>query len=210
MPVVSESATESSHAYTYGLFSNISTPYLYLSIFFFLCITIFIRRNRNATAKLQYHFPPSRPSTPILLEKSDPLNTFSYANENVNFHTTTNAPHPKTTPQSSTTSLDLTNSPTSISTAQQTFSRAPPAPPFTPPSPLETLPYAGLNGDITSTPSEAPSTRRRSYTKASNPQTNSPAVTGEIISSDGWRRHTRVFGGGVCEACAESERRMSA
>ncbi len=36
-------------------------------------------------------------------------------------------------------------------------------------------------------------------------------VTGEIlVSPEGWRRHTRVFGGGVCKACEESERRMSA
>jgi len=49
--------------------------------------------------------------------------------------------------------------------------------------------------------------RRRSYTK------NMPdggEVSGEIIVAEGWRRHTRVFGGGVCKACEESERRMSA
>jgi hypothetical protein len=49
--------------------------------------------------------------------------------------------------------------------------------------------------------------RRRSYTK------NMPdggEVSGEIIVAEGWRRHTRVFGGGVCKACEESERRMGA
>jgi len=49
--------------------------------------------------------------------------------------------------------------------------------------------------------------RRRSYTK------NTPEggeVSGEIVVAEGWRRHTRVFGGGVCKACEESERRMSA
>jgi hypothetical protein len=35
-------------------------------------------------------------------------------------------------------------------------------------------------------------------------------MSGEIIAAEGWRRHTRVFGGGVCKACEESERRMSA
>jgi hypothetical protein len=59
--------------------------------------------------------------------------------------------------------------------------------------------------------------RRRSYTKthstsstSSTGSTSSVTVTGEIIASDSWRRHTRVFGGGVCKACEESERRMSA
>jgi hypothetical protein len=49
--------------------------------------------------------------------------------------------------------------------------------------------------------------RRRSYTK------NTPdggEVSGEIVVAEGWRRHTRVFGGGVCKACEESERKMSA
>jgi len=49
--------------------------------------------------------------------------------------------------------------------------------------------------------------RRRSYTKTTSAGTE---VTGEIVVAEGWRRHTRVFGGGVCEACLESERRMSA
>jgi hypothetical protein len=38
---------------------------------------------------------------------------------------------------------------------------------------------------------------------------NEIQVSGEIVVAEGWRRHTKVFGGGVCEACAESERRMS-
>lgn len=51
--------------------------------------------------------------------------------------------------------------------------------------------------------------RRRSYTKTSS---NGSSVSGEIIQADNWRRHTRVFGSpsGVCLACEESERRMSA
>jgi hypothetical protein len=29
-----------------------------------------------------------------------------------------------------------------------------------------------------------------------------------IIAAEGWRRHTRVYGGGVCQACEESEEQM--
>ncbi|KAA8565284.1 hypothetical protein EYC84_011007 [Monilinia fructicola] len=166
MPVVSEPTTGLSHTYTYGLLSNISTPYLLLSLFIFLCITIFIRRKRSATAKLQYHFPPSRPSTP-LLEDPD-LNGFPYEKNDAGIESTA----PPTYPQA--------------------FSRPPPPPPFTQSSPLEPLTFSPINGLPTSTPTEDSLPRR------------------EIISGDGWRRHTRVFGGGVCEACAESERRMSA
>lgn len=47
--------------------------------------------------------------------------------------------------------------------------------------------------------------RRRSYTKTVE---GGMEVEGEIIVAEGWRRHTRVYGGGVCQACLESERRM--
>jgi hypothetical protein len=49
--------------------------------------------------------------------------------------------------------------------------------------------------------------RRRSYTK---PTPSGGEVSGEIVVAEGWRRHTRVFGGGVCKACEESEKRMQA
>lgn len=32
----------------------------------------------------------------------------------------------------------------------------------------------------------------------------------EIVVAEGWTRHTRVYGGGVCQACVESEERMRA
>jgi len=69
--------------------------------------------------------------------------------------------------------------------------------------------------DATSYPSSSSSTdslpRRRSYTKALSTSSNlSQAVNGEVIMGEGWKRHTRVFGGGVCKACEESERKMSA
>ena len=66
-------------------------------------------------------------------------------------------------------------------------------------------------GTFSDTPSGKDIPRRRSYTKTLSTSSNpSQAVQGEIIQSDSWRRHTRVFGGGVCKACEESERRMSA
>ncbi|KAK0102256.1 hypothetical protein ONS95_005878 [Cadophora gregata] len=49
--------------------------------------------------------------------------------------------------------------------------------------------------------------RRRSYTKTT---AGGVEVQGEVLMAEGWRRHTRVFGGGVCIACEESERRMTA
>ncbi|KFY61941.1 hypothetical protein V497_02696 [Pseudogymnoascus sp. VKM F-4516 (FW-969)] len=51
-----------------------------------------------------------------------------------------------------------------------------------------------------STPATEP--RRRSYTKTAS----GVEVVGEVVTGEGWRRHTRVYGGGVCLACLESER----
>ncbi|KAI9742153.1 MAG: hypothetical protein M1818_004053 [Claussenomyces sp. TS43310] len=53
---------------------------------------------------------------------------------------------------------------------------------------------------------ELPVPRRRSYTK----DVEGVEVEGEIIVADGWSRHTRVYGGGVCQACLESERKALA
>ncbi|RDW71587.1 hypothetical protein BP6252_08150 [Coleophoma cylindrospora] len=49
--------------------------------------------------------------------------------------------------------------------------------------------------------------RRRSYNRLT---TDGVPVAGEIVVAEGWRRHTKVFGGGVCLACIENERRASA
>lgn len=92
-------------------------------------------------------------------------------------------------------------------------------PPFTPPmldlsasSNNPSLADAALPAELSSfsssstfEASELPP-RRRSYTKMT---TEGTEFTGEIVAAEGWRRHTRVFGGGVCEACLESQRRMS-
>jgi hypothetical protein len=106
------------------------------------------------------------------------------------------------------------------------FQRPPQPLPFTPPTPASnqeyysspmqdfTTPQMQETEFVTSPISQSPPEtfdsmlpRRRSYTK----QTPSGAeVSGEIITGEGWRRHTRVFGGGVCKACEESDRRMTA
>jgi hypothetical protein len=46
--------------------------------------------------------------------------------------------------------------------------------------------------------------RRRSYTKVVDGV--GVEVQEEIVVAEGWKRHTRVYGGGVCQACLESER----
>lgn len=58
--------------------------------------------------------------------------------------------------------------------------------------------------------------RRRSYTKTITTSPDGTVKIGEIVqvnvsgeimtSPDGWRRHTRVFGGGPCRACEESDK----
>jgi hypothetical protein len=50
---------------------------------------------------------------------------------------------------------------------------------------------------------EAPS-RRRSYTKVVDGV--GVELQEEIVAAEGWKRHTRVYGGGVCLACLENER----
>lgn len=87
--------------------------------------------------------------------------------------------------------------------AKPRIQRPPQPPPFTPPMPEPTE----MNFS-SSEPAMDMAPRRRSYTKTMSDGTE---VSGEIIvAAEGWRRHTKVFGGGVCRACEESERRLSA
>jgi hypothetical protein len=92
-----------------------------------------------------------------------------------------------------------------MSEAQPRMPRPPRPIPFTPPMPAQTdlnfSSYESFEPVMEMPP------RRRSYTKTMTDRTE---VSGEIIVAEGWRRHTRVFGGGVCKACEESEMRMSA
>jgi hypothetical protein len=77
--------------------------------------------------------------------------------------------------------------------------------------PSPSISKEGGDGDVTGTSSttgsgtgpEAPP-RRRSYTKVVDGV--GVEVQEEIVVAEGWKRHTRVYGGGVCQACLESER----
>lgn len=48
--------------------------------------------------------------------------------------------------------------------------------------------------------------RRTSYSRT----IDSVPLQGEVAVTEGWKRHTRVYGGGVCEACEESAAKMRA
>jgi hypothetical protein len=65
-------------------------------------------------------------------------------------------------------------------------------------SPIEEM--DGSSNDSSAANGSLP--RRRSYTKTSG---EGVEVQGEILIMEPWRRHTRVYGGGVCLACLESE-----
>jgi hypothetical protein len=90
-----------------------------------------------------------------------------------------------------------------VSPAKPRIQRPPQPLPFTPPM-LEQAPT-----EMTFSSFEAMEIppRRRSYTKI---MADGTEVSGEIIAAEGWRRHTKVFGGGVCKACEENDRRMTA
>ena len=93
----------------------------------------------------------------------------------------------------------------SISEAKPRVQKPPQPSPFTPPLRAQTDPsFASF--EAYESAAEMPP-RRRSYTKT---MVDGTEVSGEIIVAEGWRRHTKVFGGGVCKACEESEKRMSA
>jgi hypothetical protein len=52
-----------------------------------------------------------------------------------------------------------------------------------------------------------PAPRRRSYNKNLSIDGSMGIEVNEeiMVAAEGWRRHTRVYGGGVCQACLESE-----
>jgi hypothetical protein len=117
-------------------------------------------------------------------------------------------------PPPSPSSPSLLNEKQPLLPPSQTHS--PPTSEYQPPLPLppplnNSIPPLPSSHPAFFDPSSAASTdlppRRRSYTKTTPTGTE---VSGEILVAEGWRRHTRVFGGGVCIACQESERRLSA
>ncbi|KAF8855132.1 hypothetical protein BDZ45DRAFT_676422 [Acephala macrosclerotiorum] len=183
---------------------GLSVPHVLVALVLLSCAVVFIRR-RFAQKKLASSMAPQRPE---------------YREEKMRF-------------MSPDTEYEY-QAPRSM------MPRPPPAAPFTPPTlaetnetnvrNLESVPASPISISSSSSP-PSPSfsnsfdsfesglkidiPRRRSYTKTIGSSKEGEGigmeVTGEIVvSPEGWRRHTRVFGGGVCKACEESERRMSA
>ena len=123
---------------------------------------------------------------------------------------TTNATS-NTAPSSTSYPVTESQSAAPAAPAKPRIQRPPQPLPFTPPvldqSQLQLQSQSPTEMTFSSFEALEASPRRRSYTKTMSDGTE---VSGEIIVADGWRRHTRVFGGGVCKACEESERRMTA
>jgi len=111
--------------------------------------------------------------------------------------------------KSQTKDISLT-SPTSTSTTTATAPSQLPTPPrrrsYTKTSTVPISPARAYTFPITADESE--------FQFGSGADPNPPLVMGielaeeVIIAAEGWRRHTRVYGGGVCRACEESEEQM--
>jgi hypothetical protein len=217
MPVLSETTASSS-------LPGLDLPYVFIGGSLLLIIGVLISRKskKSATTPLP-QFPEKVPQ-----ENYSPPMTFpqhQHQHQHHAHHPTILSrppqPLPFTPPTLSTTIFPAPLSPTASFTQSQPSSPGLNASYYDSPTTLEfEFPYSSTPSSeppaLTST-STSQLPRRRSYTKTSSPEasfssssSSSVTVTGEIISAEGWRRHTRVFGGGVCKACEESERRMSA
>jgi len=109
---------------------------------------------------------------------------------------------PRTSSQTNNTSPRPDPPPSASPEEPKRSPQAPPqSAPFCPPLPAPTDPDFSSFEPVE--PALALPPRRRSYTKT---MVDGTEVSGEILVAEAWRRHTRVFGGGVCQACEESER----
>lgn len=158
------------------------TPYFFLGALVVLLAGVFISRRKRPLAQ---------------------IHTMSFSPENLPEKVAVATPN---IPAS--TSIGISETPSaSLAKPRIGAPRTSQPPLFTPPLPSPTAEtFSSSSFDSYEPVLEMPP-RRRSYTK------NTPdggEVSGEIVVAEGWRRHTRVFGGGVCKACEESERRMSA
>jgi hypothetical protein len=159
---------------------DITVIYVFLGVFLLALLGVFIRRRSKTT---QFSIMASA-------SEKEPLMN----NNNANYNNNENE---NTGPESQSAALG--------SPAKPRIQRPPQPPPFTPPT-LAESPTEMIFSSFEAM-EMPPAPRRRSYTKT---MADGTEVSGEIIVAEGWRRHTRVFGGGVCKACEESERRMTA
>lgn len=200
-----------------GLAGGLPGTCVFLGLVVVLGLGVYTRR-RSAAKKTSSTLPLSNPKAQEAgLEIAPPYSPLRHSspglvpekqqNEQSSISETPASPAPLPLPQQQTL-------PAAFATAQRPLPPYPP--PFTPPmldlsassnnpSPSDySLPEVSFSSS-TFEASELPP-RRRSYTKMT---TEGTEFSGEIVAAEGWRRHTRVFGGGVCQACLESEKRMS-
>jgi hypothetical protein len=228
MPVLSETTASMS-------LPGLDLPYVFIGGFLLLVLGVLISRRSKKSPTQNTSLPQLSEKSPQEASTYSPPMTFPQHQHHGHVHPTMLSrppqPLPFTPPTLSTTifpaplsptgSFSQPSSPGSGLGLNQSYYDSPTTLEFE--FPYSTTPYPTSEPAVLSTPRNPTSTsgsgsgsetdlpRRRSYTKTHSTSSNSSVtVSGEVIAAEGWRRHTRVFGGGVCKACEESERRMAA
>lgn len=178
-----------------GSLPEVPMPYVVIGFVVCCCIGIYMRRKeRNMRMRLEGR--NSRwPSMQQIVEEKEAM----FFDQDRRYIQGTHIPHPPqpppfTVPTSISQEIPLSNA--SYYDTNEIYDD--------PPTYFE--PASFTSSEPFESPFEFGLPRRRSYTKTTS---QGMEVSGEIVVGEGWRRHTRVFGGGVCKACEESERRMT-